>query len=372
MKVLLQHPHAPGAISGVATYCELVREMLGPRGVDVRIFSTHGATWGKLWRAVRAADLVHLNSNHLRLVWFARLQGKPILIKYHYPFWDEMTLAPHVPLIWWRRFWRDTVFIWRHSASGPGGWARWRHNGMRLGRAVLRLAVARAVDRRLACSAFIARSADLPVPIEVDFNPLVFPAEPPPESGAGPCEPAFCFVGRLHRHKGADLLLTAAAKLAASGRRFRVVIVGDGPDEGALRVQAEKLGPRVTVDFLGQVQRERVSEAMRESLAVVVPSRVNEAAPYVIVEAAAVGRACIGARAGGVPELIGDAGWLFEPGDADGLARAMERLLASPSEAAVRGREAWKRLRAGCDHSVAARRLLDFYRGLAAGGQTSF
>ena len=372
MKVLLQHPHGPGAISGVLTYCERVRAMLGPRGVDVRVFSTHGATWGGLWRAVRAADLVHLNSNHLRLVLFARLQGKPILIKYHYPFWDELTLAPHVPLVWWRRFRRDTGFIWRHSASGPRGWPRWRHNGVRFARAVLRLGVARAVDRRLACSAFIARSADLPLPVDVDYNPMAFPVAPPAEPAGAVREPAFCFVGRLHRHKGADLLLTAAAQLAAHGRRFRVVIAGDGPDEAELRAQAGKLGPHVTVDFLGRVPPERAVEAMRGALAVVVPSRVNEAAPYVIVEAAVAGRGCIGARAGGVPELIGDAGWLFEPGDADGLARQMERVLANPPEATARGRAAWEQLRAGCDYPTAARRLLGFYRGLRAGGGASF
>jgi glycogen synthase len=365
MRVLLQHPHPPGAISGVVTYCAAVREMLALHGVEARIFSTHASGGRALWRAVREVDLVHLNSNHLRLVLFARLLGKPVLIKYHYPFWDECLVAPHTPMTLGRRFARDMAFVWRHTARDEFAGKRARHLAARLIRALARLAVARAVDQRLACSEFIARSSDLPWGVAVDYNPARFPAEPPMARGVAGVAgetPVFFFAGRLDPHKGADLLVAATAQLRRNGRSLRVVLAGSGPVEAQLRAQAKEMGVADIVEFLGAVPTTRVSALMVEARAVVVPSRINDPAPMVVLEAAARGVACIGAEVGGIPELIGTEGLLFPMNDADALARQMERVLDAPEEAAALGRAAWARLRERCDYAVAAPRLLAIYR----------
>jgi glycosyltransferase involved in cell wall biosynthesis len=345
----------------VVTYCGAVREMLAPHGVEARIFSTHSSGWRALWRAVREADLVHLNSNHLRLVLFARLLGKPVLIKYHYPFWDESVVAPHTPMTLGRRFARDLAFVWRHTASDEFAGKRVRHLAARFVRALARLVVAGAVDHRLACSEFIARSTDLPWDVELDYNPARFPAEPPVARGVAGEAPVFFFAGRLDAHKGADLLFTATALLWRRGRRLRVVLAGSGPAEAQLRAQATELGVAGDVEFLGAVPTARVRELMAAARAVVVPSRVNDPAPIVVLEAAAAGVACIGADAGGIPELIGAEGLLFPADDADALSQHMERVLDAPDEAATRGRAAWARLRERCDYAVAAPRLLAIY-----------
>ena len=338
--------------------------MLRPRGVEARIFSTHAATWRQLWRAVRGVDLVHLNSNHLRLVVFARLQRKPVLIKYHYPFWDEMTVGPHEPVGLTTRFWRDSIFIWRHTAPDGLGWARWRHNAARFCRSVLRIVVARAVDARLACSEFIARTTDLPLTVEVDYNPAPFPEDVPARETAR--VPIFLFAGRLDAAKGVDVLIAAAAKLARQDRQFRIVIVGDGGERENLVAFARHLGVAGLVDFVGRLSPARTLEHIARSTAVVVPSRVNESAPYVIVEAASVGRCCIGARRGGVPELAGTAGLLFVSGDADDLASQMDRLLTALDEAGTRGVAAFHYLRDKCGEVAASQRLLGAYRRLLA------
>jgi glycosyltransferase involved in cell wall biosynthesis len=64
----------------------------------------------------------------------------------------------------------------------------------------------------------------------------------------------------------------------------------------------------------------------------VVPSRWPDTAPQVVPEARSHGVPVIGARIGGIPELVGRrcSPLLFEPGDADALARSMEQFVAEP------------------------------------------
>ncbi|MBI3879578.1 MAG: glycosyltransferase [Verrucomicrobia bacterium] len=357
---MLQHPHRADEISGVMTYCESARDALQPLGVEAVIISTHGLTTGAAWRAVREVDVVHLNSNHIRLALFARLQRKPVLIKYHYPFWDEIVEGEHEPRGLGSRFVRDTGFNWRLGA-GKGLLAQLKHSAERFVRAVLRVFVARVVNARLACSQFIARSSDLPWRVELDYNPFAFPELPPREATAVTSRPGFVFAGRLDRTKGADLLLAAAARLRNRGNTFHLDLIGKGDDEENLHAQAKQLGLEGMVKFWGQLPRDVTVELMRQSLAVVVPSRWNDPAPYVIVEAASVGRCAIGARRGGIAELIGPAGFLFDSENVDGLMHAMGRLLTQPGESRRRGAVAFDHLHPLCNSETAGRRLLGIY-----------
>ena len=72
--------------------------------------------------------------------------------------------------------------------------------------------------------------------------------------------------------------------------------------------------------------------------AVVVPSTA-ESFGYVPVEAMASGRAVIGSRVGGIPEVITpDVGCLIQPGDAEGIAAAIEDLALHPDKKNAMGR----------------------------------
>src|SRR5262249_36728326 len=109
-----------------------------------------------------------------------------------------------------------------------------------------------------------------------------------------------------------------------SDRRLRVVIGGDGPQRSALEEQASRLlGDRAR--FLGRIPD--TADLYASADLFVLPSLL-EAFGLVYVEAAFHGVPSIGARTGGTAAAIahGQTGLLVEPGDAQGLAQAIESL----------------------------------------------
>ena len=132
-------------------------------------------------------------------------------------------------------------------------------------------------------------------------------------------------LGRMVAQKGFDVLIEAFAR--AELRDADLIIAGDGPQRGALETLARSRGLGARVQFWGRANRTQVVQLMRGAAWFVLPSRV-EPQGIVNLEAMAAGRAVIAARTGGVPEIVldGATGILFEPGDAESLARAMRAL----------------------------------------------
>jgi len=149
----------------------------------------------------------------------------------------------------------------------------------------------------------------------------------------------FLYFGRLSKEKGLVTLLDAAAK---SG--VEVWLVGVGPMEESLRRQAAATGARVR--FCGFQKGAALWDLVRGSRAVVLPSEWYENAPLTILEAYACGKPALGARIGGIPELIrpGETGDMFESANSDDLARVLRHYQrASDAEVETQGREgrAW-------------------------------
>jgi glycosyltransferase involved in cell wall biosynthesis len=123
----------------------------------------------------------------------------------------------------------------------------------------------------------------------------------------------YLLVGELVGHKRAHIALEAGRRA-----RRRVVVVGGGPDFGALR---ERYG--TGADFMGRVDDATLSALYSRAAAVLVPS--IEEFGITAVEAQASGRPVIGVDAGGARETVvhGRTGWLVPPDDVDALAQAM-------------------------------------------------
>jgi glycosyltransferase involved in cell wall biosynthesis len=154
-------------------------------------------------------------------------------------------------------------------------------------------------------------------------------------------------VGRLCEQKAQLLLVEAAARLAARGVRFELVLAGDGEMRADIEQAIDRLGLRRDVRITGWIGSDQVRAELLAARALVLPS-FAEGLPVVIMEAMALGRPVISTYIAGIPELVRDGvdGWLVPAGDVDAVADAMQACLASPPQAlAAMGDSARERVR---------------------------
>lgn len=107
--------------------------------------------------------------------------------------------------------------------------------------------------------------------------------------------------------------------------------------------------------------------AWRDADLFVMPTR-NEAFGLVFQEAAAAGLPAVGTRLNAIPEIIedGETGLLVTPGDVTGLARALDRLLASAELRDRLGRNARRKIERDADAGDHRRRLADLIAAVAS------
>jgi len=139
-------------------------------------------------------------------------------------------------------------------------------------------------------------------------------------------------VARLHRQKGVLYLLLAAPMILDRFPEVRIMVVGEGPMKGRLRRKARALGISDRVLFLGA--RTDAAEIMALFDIFVLPS-LWEGLPFVLVEAAALGKPIVSTAVDGAREVIDDGktGVLVPPRAPQALAEAVISLLADSSKA---------------------------------------
>lgn len=232
----------------------------------------------------------------------------------------------------------------------------------------------RGFDRAVAVSdsvAAILRNADVSerkivtIPNGVDVERFSG-AQPSLRQNGWENRPIVGFVGRLVECKGGPVLLRAAQTVL---RRFPDVVfalVGEGPLRQAWESLATRLGIASNVVFLGA---QRDMPGIYSSLDMLVLPSLDEAMPMCVLEAQAAARAVIATHVGGLPKLIipGITGILVEPGDPQGLADAIARLLMEPQLAQQLGENA--RLHVARHHSSQsmAARYIAQYRAIVSG-----
>jgi len=165
-------------------------------------------------------------------------------------------------------------------------------------------------------------------------------ARTPPVAATPADAPQVLFVGRLEPRKGIDVLLAAIPTVLQAAPQTRFCIVGDdtlpGPDgrtyKDAFLAEHGRRSWAANIEFTGRVGDAELDAAYAGCDLFVAPSRF-ESFGLVFVEAMRMGKAVIGCRAGGMPEVVTDEvnGLLVEPGDAPALAQAILRLVQDPS-----------------------------------------
>jgi teichuronic acid biosynthesis glycosyltransferase TuaC len=150
--------------------------------------------------------------------------------------------------------------------------------------------------------------------------------------GLPPDAPAILFVGNFLPVKNPALLLSAHAQLVKESgfRETRLVLVGGGPLETAMRAQVSAAGTSDRVIFAGRRDANGVAQAMRAA-DVLALSSWNEGVPNVILEAFASGLPVTATRVGGIAEVLNSSelGVLTPAGDVPSFARALREILTA-------------------------------------------
>ncbi len=170
-------------------------------------------------------------------------------------------------------------------------------------------------------------------------------------------------VGTLEQlYKAPDVLLDAVGICVRDGIDLELVWVGGGKHQPRLEAQAQVLGIKPRVHFLGQLP---AGEAVRAELdrahLFVLPSH-QEGLPRAMIEAMARALPCIGSTVGGIPELL-PAEDLVPPGDAGALAHKIREVVGDPERMARMSARNLGKADEYRDEALRERRLA-FYRHL--------
>lgn len=178
--------------------------------------------------------------------------------------------------------------------------------------------------------------------------------------GIPPGDPLVLAAGRLTEQKNFVALLEAVARLRSRRILCRVLIAGDGPQRAYLDRRLVEMKLEDQVSLTGNV--DDLQDLMRAA-DVFVLSSLWEGLPLVLLEAMAAGLPVVGTRIKGIAEIVEDgvSGLLAEPGDVEGLARAIATLLGDGKRRGVYGAAGLEIVRHGYDFARVSRDLGTLY-----------
>ena len=204
----------------------------------------------------------------------------------------------------------------------------------RLGWQMWSLTSARRADRVIAISE--AARADMVATLglpRVDVTPLGVRALDHPREATANGPPMVLCVSQKRAHKNLAALVRAVVGLDAT-----LVLPGSpGPYEDELRRLADELGIADRVRFPGWLEPAQLEQLYRQAACFALPS-LEEGFGLPVLEAMARGVPVCCSNASSLPEVVGDAGLLFDPHDVGDIRAAVARLLADPGDLGERGR----------------------------------
>ena len=241
------------------------------------------------------------------------------------------------------------LFTHQNVELDQGWWTHWKQRRM------LRKLTGLVAGSNLAGTIVRRDAPNLPIAVIPQLGALA-PHEPqhvPHEGLAIGC------IGRLVPQKGLDTLLQALAR--QRGAKWRLTIVGDGPERERLEALASDLRLAARVRWTGGLPAEQVANLWADLDVLVQPSLAltdwREANGQVLMEAMANEVVVLGTDSGVIPELIGDAGLVVPSGDTEALADAVEKLSDQNTRRALAHAGRARALRLYSDDAIAERTL---------------
>lgn len=186
--------------------------------------------------------------------------------------------------------------------------------------------------------------------------------------------PVIGFIGSFYDYEGIEVLIAAMELLVHQHPNARLLLVGGGPCEAALREQAAKSPAARAIRFVGRVPHHEVDRYYALTDIMAYPrkqSRLTDlVTPLKPLEAMAQDKIVAASDVGGHRELVTDGvtGRLFKADSAEACSDALAALLSN--------RDQWDAIRAAGHHHVETRhdwarnaeRYLDVYQGLLLPG----
>jgi glycosyltransferase involved in cell wall biosynthesis len=314
-------------------------------GIPVHRFRYFFARWERLTHEESAPDRMRRSLLYKIMpvfyvafgtvaAWRLGRRGRFDIVHVHWP-------VPHAVFGWAARAGSPTpVKLIAHFYSIE---LRWVRHSLRLLRGFLRRAITSA-DRVVAISNSTAAEVRSVAPVPVEVIPyavdLPVPSLPAAAPLAGTNRPlSVLFVGRLAERKGVRYLIDAVAALPVA-LRAHLVIIGDGPERGALEAQAHALDADDRVTFRGWVTPDQLDAAYTDATVFVLPAVVDargdtEGLGMVLLEAMTYRVPVIATPLGGITDIVehDKTGLLVPPNDATALASAIATLATHPADA---------------------------------------
>ena len=236
-----------------------------------------------------------------------------------------------------RAFWEDAAVA---NGTGSAGTIKYR-----LTRALENNVVAGADAVVTICQGLkddlVARGTD---PAKITLSPngvdlALFGAAAAPDPGLAAqlglgTGPVIGFIGSFYDYEGLDDLIAAMPALIARVPAARLLLVGGGPQEAALKAQAKASPAAAAIRFAGRVPHSAVERYYALMDVMAYPrkrSRLTDlVTPLKPLEALAQGKLVAASAVGGHRELLthGHTGTLFAPDDPAACAAALANLLA--------------------------------------------
>lgn len=178
-------------------------------------------------------------------------------------------------------------------------------------------------------------------------------------------EPIILFVGRLVHRKGLPYLLKAARELRNREVKFKLIVVGTGPEKERYEAQVKELRLEQVVFFTGFVDDAILKRLYLMSDVVTVPS-INEPFGLVILEAMVAKKPIVASMSGGIPEIIDSPlnGALINPQNTTEYADALQLFLEDKKTCIRVGELNYKKVTEKFTWKGCARQLSSIYETL--------
>jgi len=138
-------------------------------------------------------------------------------------------------------------------------------------------------------------------------------------------------MGRLSPEKSPEIVIRAFALVRQHRSDVSLLIIGDGPAKRGLERLTKKLGLEQHVHFTGMIPHEKLLASGMLCIAdLFVTASTTESQGMALVEAMFSGLPIVCVRGGAAEEVVGKAALIVKPGDTEGMAKAIERVLATP------------------------------------------